>query len=241
MSQIEFDPTGAINPDYGVQVDQLVAIYPRLETLRREIVEEDPRQYNSGDIPDHKRPLDARFAWLPEELLSAYGESREASELGRIFSVSQFLHDQVDAVAVLGIGGSYMGARALMDACCHPYHNELSRGGRGGKPRMYFEGNNVDNDASAALMERLSISSGENSVDDRFATVVISKSGGTMETAVAFREFLRLMEKQLGGESAEVGKYVVPVTGASGKLFDLAAELGCQQVFAVPDGVGGRF
>ena len=56
---------------------------------------------------------------------------------------------------VLGIGGSYMGARALMDACCEPYFKELSRGDRGGRPRMYFEGNNVDNDASQGLLRLL--------------------------------------------------------------------------------------
>ena len=61
------------------------------------------------------------------------------------------IHHEIDAVAVLGIGGSYMGARALMEACCDPYHNELTRAERGSKPRMYFEGNNVDNDARNAF------------------------------------------------------------------------------------------
>jgi glucose-6-phosphate isomerase len=136
-----------------------------------------------------------------------------------------------------------MGARAMMEACCDPYHNELTRGARGSKPRMYFEGNNVDNDASASLRERLAAGGyGDTAAERRWAIVVISKSGGTMETAVAFRQFLRSLESSLGEEAAAwLGRLVIPVTGGSGKLYELAMELGCQQIFAVPDGVGGRF
>ena len=78
--------------------------------------------------------------------------------------------------------------RALLEACCHPYHNELSREARKGRPRIYFEGNNVDNDAVAGLLDVLA-------GDDRWAIVVISKSGGTLETAVGFRIFLDGLEE----------------------------------------------
>ncbi len=162
-----------------------------LSQLRTEMVQTDRAQYDSGQIPENKQPLDARFFWLPEEQLAAYEAEREQSELGRIFKVANGMHDEIDAVVVLGIGGSYMGARAMMEACCDPYHNELTRGNRGSKPRMYFEGNNVDNDASAALLHRLAQGGyGDSPAEKRTAIVVISKSGGTMETAVAFRQFL---------------------------------------------------
>ena len=78
-------------------------------------------------------------------------------------------------------------------------------------------------------------------VEDRWAIVVISKSGGTLETAVAFRNYLELLRESLQGNAAKLGELVVPVTGASGKLFDLAQALGCREMFSVPDGVGGRF
>ncbi|MCA9222529.1 MAG: glucose-6-phosphate isomerase, partial [Planctomycetales bacterium] len=137
------------------------------------------------------------------------------------------------------IGGSYMGARALMDACCQPYFNELSRAERGGRPRMYFEGNNVDNDATSGLLKLLGRSG--TTVDSRWAIVVISKSGGTLETAVAFRHFLAALQESTGTDADLLQQLVVPVTGKSGKLFDLAAAIGCPEVFEVPDGVGGRF
>ena len=163
------------------------------------------------------------------------------SELGRMLKTAYRLGQLVDRVVVLGIGGSYMGARALMDACCQPYFNELNRAQRGGRPRMYFEGNNVDNDATQGLLSLLGDGQAATSVDDRWAIVVISKSGGTLETAVAFRQFLSALRRSCAGDDQLLRQLIVPVTGKSGKLFDLATALGCPEIFCVPDGVGGRF
>ncbi len=130
-----------------------------------------------------------------------------------------------------------------MDACCQPYFNELSRGQRGSRPRIYFEGNNVDNDASQGLMHLLGGDRGQVSqgVDDSWGIVVISKSGGTLETASAFRQYLSALETSCGGDMGLVRSRVIPVTGTSGKLHDFASLLGCPEIFPVPDGVGGRF
>ncbi len=243
MTLLTFDPAGSINPDYGITEAQLDELKDPLLALRSEMLETDQQQYSSGQIPAEKQPLDARFFWLPEEQLTEYEQQREQSELGRIFKVANTIHDEIDAVAVLGIGGSYMGPRAMMDACCDPYHNELSRAARGSKPRMYFEGNNVDNDASAALLHRLAAGGyGDSAAEQRWAIVVISKSGGTMETAVAFRQFLTALESSLTANADKLlPRLVIPVTGQSGKLHDLATSIGCQQIYNVPDGVGGRF
>lgn len=243
MSLLRFDPAGSINDEFGITQSQIDSLADKLGELRREMVETDQSQFESGNIPADKQPLDARFFWLPEEQLAAYEQGREKSELGRIFQVANGMHDEIDAVVVLGIGGSYMGARAMMEACCDPYHNELTRGNRGSKPRMYFEGNNVDNDASAALLHRLAQGGyGDSPAEKRVAIVVISKSGGTMETAVAFRQFLSAIETTLTSDNKDqLGRLVIPVTGESGKLHDLATEIGCEQIFSVPDGVGGRF
>jgi glucose-6-phosphate isomerase len=105
---------------------------------------------------------------------------------------------------------------------------------------MYFEGNNLDNDSTQGLLRLLQKSGGRESLDRDWAIVVISKSGGTIETAVSFRIFLRALREHLGGNE-RLGQYVVPVTGASGKLASLADALGCLERFPVPDGVGGRF
>ena len=122
-----------------------------------------------------------------------------------------------------------------MEACCHPFYNEVPTTMRRGRPRIYFEGNNVDNDALLDLLRLLQ------SRDDRWGIVVISKSGGTLETAAAFRILLRELQASLGSNADQLAECVVPVTGTSGKLFDLAKALGCDEMFPVPDGVGGRY
>ena len=239
---IQYRWNGALLPHYGISNGDIEGLYPELAQIRDRIFSHElPLYYSNGDVPDAWQPLDAGFIELPQRLLSDYHSLREASELGRILAVAKRLRDQVDRVVVLGIGGSYMGARAILESCCQPYYNEWSRAERGGRPRIYFEGNNVDNDHSQALLQFLGNGRPAQTVDERWALVVISKSGGTMETAVAFRQFLRALESSLGPEKHRLPEFVIPVTGETGKLASLADALGCQERFPVPDGVGGRF
>ena len=225
----------------GISREELQSLAPRLEAARREVLDEDLRLLAEGVVPKDKDPLDAAFLELPEKILAEYQADQRNSELGQILTTARRLQNAVDRVVVLGIGGSYMGARALMEACCDPYFNELSRGDRGSRPRMYFEGNNVDNDASQGLLKLLGGGRLAEKVEDRWAIVVISKSGTTLETAVAFRQYLAALKQSVGGDAAKLAQLVVPVTGTSGKLFNLVKALGCQEIFRVPDGVGGRF
>lgn len=243
-SLLRFDPGASFIPETGLDASQVSALAPQLEQCRDEICDIDVKML-AGEIPtpDSKQPLDAGFYLMPERLLSEYEADREQSELARILASTKKLMSEVDKVVVLGIGGSYMGARALMDSCCQPYFNELSRGDRGSRPRIYFEGNNVDNDASQGLMHLLGAHKDQpaTGVEDSWGLVVISKSGGTLETASAFRQYLAALEKSCGNDPELVRSRVIPVTGASGKLHSFATELGCPDIFPVPDGVGGRF
>ncbi len=231
---ISFDPAGAFVEQHGVTRDQYESLFPQMQAMRDEVLRADLEQYASGEFPDEKKPLDAGFIEMPERILDAYRTDRASSELGRILETAARLREQSDRVIVLGIGGSYMGARALMESCCAPYHNELSRAERGGRPRMYFEGNNVDNDWTQGLLHLLSTES-----DQPWSIVVISKSGGTLETAATFRHFLGELNSVVGEQ--KLADLVVPVTGESGKLAELADAIGCRDRFVVPDGVGGRF
>jgi glucose-6-phosphate isomerase len=245
MSELlRFDPAAAFVSPHGLETGDVASLSATLDKLRDEICDIDVKML-AGDIPtpDSKQPLDAGFYLLPERLLSEYLADRQSSELARILSSTKQLMAEVDRVVVLGIGGSYMGAKAIMDACCQPYFNELSRGERGSRPRIYFEGNNVDNDASQGLLHLLGAHRGQpgTGVEESWGIVVISKSGGTLETAAAFRQYLAALEANCGGDRALVRRRVIPVTGTSGKLHDFATELGCPDIFPVPDGVGGRF
>ncbi|MFT5300574.1 MAG: glucose-6-phosphate isomerase [Mariniblastus sp.] len=240
IKPITFNYDGALIPEHGITRAQIEQLAPQLEAARVEVLQTDLQLFASGgEVPNEKQPLDAGFHEMPERILDEYQSNREGSELGRILATAAKLRERVDKVVVLGIGGSYMGARALMETCCQPYFNELSRAERGGRPRMYFEGNNVDNDWSQGLLQFLRNHSTGEGPEGKWGIVVISKSGGTLETAAAFRQFLAELEKLVGRDN--LPDYVVPVTGESGKLASLADEIGCQDRFLVPDGVGGRF
>ena len=237
---LKYDWNGVQIPGTGLAPEALQDFAPQLIAARQEVLD-DVALFASGDaVPAEKRPLDAGFIEMPQRLLTEYRSQRDDSELARILTVARRLAAAVDRVVLLGIGGSYMGARALMEACNHPYHNELTRAQRGGIPRLYFEGNNVDNDATQGLLDVLGASAATR-VEESFGIVVISKSGGTLETAVAFRVFSEALRQNCAGQNELVASRVVPVTGTSGKLFDLAQQLGCPDLFHVPDGVGGRF
>ena len=235
MTTIRYDPSGVFLDHGGISREDLEQLAPRLVAVRDEVLADARLWGKGGPTPPEKAPLDAGFHELPDRLLAERREKGAASEIAKVIAAADRLAGAVDSIVVLGIGGSYMGARAMLEACCHEYYNEVEPAMRRGRPRMYFEGNNVDNDALLDLVRLLQ------SRGDRWGIVVISKSGGTLETAAAFRILLRELRGTLGREASKLGELVVPVTGKSGKLFELAKALGCKEVFEVPDGVGGRF
>jgi len=238
---LRFDPSGVFLSETGISREELKELAPQLESARHEVLDDARTFAEGGPVPVSKNPLDAGFLELPERLLEHYHEKPAESELGRILRRAHRLQEQVDRVVVLGVGGSYLGARALMDACCDPYFNELSRGDRGSRPRMYFEGNNIDNDAAQGLLKLLGGGCPPRRIEDRWAIVVISKSGSTLETAVALRQFHRALRSACADDPDLVPDLVIPVTGSRGRLADWAGALGCPERFSVPEGVGGRF
>jgi glucose-6-phosphate isomerase len=237
LAPITYDYSGLIVPpdapalarQTGISPSDLKWLAPRLVAARQEVIDNLAAFARGLPVPDDRRPLDAAFFDLPERLLD-----EERPLLDRIVKTGDRLAREVDRVVILGIGGSYMGARALFEACCHPYHNEIPRKRRGGRPRIYFEGNNADNDAVQSLLDLVE-------GGDDWGIVVISKSGGTLETAAAFRVFFDALRKACGGDMERVRRRVIPITGESGRLRDLAGAIGCDEIFPIPEGVGGRF
>jgi glucose-6-phosphate isomerase len=213
---------------------------PRLMQVRSQVAaERELRQ-----IPPEMQPLDAGFIDLPQKLLEQDRRQKDSGPLGRIITRANRLRDEVDRVVVLGIGGSYLGARALFEALRSAYHNELPAKDRSGQPRIYFEGNNVDNDALQELLDLLQTSCVDPEVrEERWGVIVISKSGGTLETAAAYRALRRDAAEYYGLHSERLRQLVVPVTGATGKLRDLCKADGYtdDEIFTIPDNVGGRY
>ncbi len=149
----------------------------------------------------------------------------DKDEFARIISASERIRKEAEVFIVIGIGGSYLGARAVIEAVKGTYHNETSKG-----PKIYFAGNSVSADS---LNELLDICR-----DKSVMINVISKSGTTTEPGVAFRAFWRLLTEKYGDKADE--RIFVTTDKARGSLKALANEKGWES-FIVPDNVGGRF
>ncbi len=155
------------------------------------------------------------------------GIRAESEEHARIKACAKRLRDISDVLIVVGIGGSYLGARAVIEYLKTPYHNQLKTG----DPEVYFLGNSFSGNELNAI---LALCEGK-----RVSINVISKSGTTTESSVAFRILREYMEERYGRE--EASKRIVATTDANrGALLSLAKQEG-YECFVVPDDVGGRF
>lgn len=237
---IIFDPSAAYLPAHGLSARDLHDLAPKLELAKGEVLA-DLNLLRSGEvIPAYKQPLDAGFIDLPDRLLTEYRENTEGSELSRILKAAEELRTILDRVVVIGIGGSYMGTRSLFEARCHPHHNELSRAERNGVPRMYFVGYSVDNDISQGLLDILGRSRRPQNLDERWGIIGVSKSGATLEPAIAFRQFFNFLLRATDGTDW-ARRLVLLVTGPDSKLHQLGKRALSTEVFFIPPDVGGRY
>jgi glucose-6-phosphate isomerase len=154
----------------------------------------------------------------------------DKAEFQSILEAAAQIQSDSDVLVVIGIGGSYLGARAAIEFLRHSFYNSLSKEQRK-TPEIYFCGNNISSTYIHDLVEVI----GERD----FSVNVISKSGTTTEPAIAFRLFKELLEKKYG--KAGAAKRIYATTDkARGALKNLSTEEG-YQTFVVPDDVGGRY
>ncbi len=151
----------------------------------------------------------------------------DKEEFSRIRKAAEKIRKTCDVLVVIGIGGSYLGARAAIEFVKSPLYNNLKKD----TPDVYFAGNNI---SPTALTELLSICEGRD-----ICINVISKSGTTTEPAVAFRVFKQLLVKKYGIEGARE-RIFVTTDKARGTLKHFSDEAG-YETFVVPDDVGGRY
>ena len=151
----------------------------------------------------------------------------DKEEFARIKNAAERIKKNCDILVVLGIGGSYLGARAVIEFVKSPLYNNMKKD----TPDIYFSGNNI---STTALCELLELCEGKD-----ICVNVISKSGTTTETAVAFRVFRDLLYKKYGEDGARE-RIFVTTDRARGTLKHFADESGFE-TFVIPDDVGGRY
>ncbi len=151
----------------------------------------------------------------------------DRDEFSRIKKAANKIRNDSKVFIVIGIGGSYLGAKAAIEFLNHPFYNQLPDKKT---PEIYFAGHNMSSDYIKGLIDIIG--------DRDFSVNVISKSGTTTEPAVAFRIFKELLEKKYNNKAAE--RIYATTDKAKGALKELADEKG-YECFVVPDDVGGRF
>ena len=197
-------------------------------------------KFLSGFVSSHEVEYLKPFARVAHELLvSGKGQGNDfhgwvklpvdydKEEFARIKIAAEKIKKNADILVVIGIGGSYLGARAAIEFVKSPLYNNLKKD----TPDIYFAGNNI---STTALTELLSICEGKD-----IAVNVISKSGTTTEPAVAFRVFKALLVDKYGEEGAKE-RIFVTTDKARGTLKKFSDEAG-YETFVVPDDVGGRY
>jgi len=191
----------------------------------------DEIQNMAGEIKDAAKLLQERkgpgsdfLGWLdlpsstPEKLIDEVKETADE------------IRSRADAFISIGIGGSYLGAKAAIEFSRHSFSNQLVPAKRIG-PEIYFAGHNISSDYLSDLMDIME--------DRRVCLNVISKSGTTTEPAIAFRILKSMMERRYGKAGAK-GRIVVTTDKANGALKQVADEEGYKS-FVIPDDVGGRY
>ena len=154
----------------------------------------------------------------------------DKEEFDRIKKAAEKIKSDSDVLVVVGIGGSYLGARAAIELLSHTFYNKLSKEERKA-PEVYFAGNSISGTYLAHLIQVIG--------DRDFSVNVISKSGTTTEPAIAFRIFKEMLEKKYGVDEARKRIYAT-TDAAKGALKKLSTEEG-YETFTIPDNVGGRF
>ena len=154
----------------------------------------------------------------------------DKEEFARIKKAAEKIKSDSDVLVVIGIGGSYLGARAAIECLGHSFRNNLTKDERK-TPEIYFAGNNI---SSTYLMDLLDV------IKDKDVSLnVISKSGTTTEPAIAFRVLKEFLENKYGKD--EAAKRIYATTDAKkGALKQVSDEEG-YETFVIPDDVGGRF
>lgn len=176
------------------------------------------------------------FVRRPELQLTDYAARREASPLGQVFQVANGLHDHLDAVVVVGCDESISGIRAITDACCDPYHNELSRAARGSKPRLYFAGSRSENDAISSLLNRLiNGGNGGTKAESRFAIVAVGYPGNETGVQTALPHIVETLKGILGEHVDEwLPRLVIPICHPQSRLPKLLTDLSPSASFELP-------
>ena len=180
------------------------------------------------------------FVSLPERLLAEYRADRPASRLFAILQAARTIREAVDRLVVVGGGGVLAGMRAVVASCCHPLHDALARGDRGGRPRLSFVAAGLDNDSLQALLDLVAPAGRPRSDDllDRWALLVAGVDDQPQHTAAARRLLLAALRDAAADDPTILAARLVAIDRPGGRIAAWGRALGGAG-FMVPPGLAG--
>jgi glucose-6-phosphate isomerase len=226
----------------GLEPRGLALLAPRLEAARADLLAvllatlDRPRPA-SGDDAGERAGAETAGLDLPDRLLGDYMTRRPQSDLYAILQAAHRIRDEVDRLIVIGAGGCLHGPRLLFETCCHPLHNELARGERGGRPRLSFTGTAFDNDLVQGLLDLVAPAGRPRSDDllDRWAMLVADRGAAASapSTALTTRLFLAALDETRGGDASRRAERLIPIAARSSRLAAVGRAVGCRHAFAI--------
>lgn len=253
IKPLRLNVDGALQPNLGIEPARWQEILLELERIRDDMSDSNA----STEIASINRPV---FVSLPSRLLNEYEKDRRGSDLGRLFKRATHLHSVVDRVVVIGIGHRLAGARSILDTCCQPFWNELSRADRGSKPRIVFDDSMTDNDALQGLLHLLDAHKHRPATCelDRWALVAIGECGdlvsesvaesvsASVAESVALQRLLAALERSNEGSLKNLTDLFLPVMQAGNHqaqqiAFPDTLNQDSVDTFEIPNGVQGGF
>ncbi len=249
IKPLRFDPSALIGPELAINPNDWSEALQKAARVRDEMV-----QFSSGTTPELDQSAlpgsssNVAFVSWPDRLLDAYANDRRGSELGRLFRRATHMHSVVDRVVVVAVDGTLSGARSILESCCQPFWNELSRADRGSKPRIVFEDSSLDNDALQGLLHLLDAHRNRPPTCelDRWALVVIGSNEEPLHTSISLQRVLDAFDQSTIANDQHRTQLLVPVVrkgvllpsrmltyGQAGHLSD--------ETFEVPSELSGGF
>jgi glucose-6-phosphate isomerase len=244
----EWNAAAELRTRHFLSPSRLKDLVPRLMQCRSQVASE--REFRNVPTPQIVPSTSggneggAGFLDLPQATLDNYRRKGEASDLGRVLTLATRLREQVDRIVFLGVPGTLLAPRVLFEALLSRYHNELPPETRLGVPRIYFEGDNTDNDALQNLLDLLQITCIDpEQREERWAVAVVGKTGEALEPALALRVFRREAAEYYGLRSPYLKDLFTAITGSESKFRRLFEAYGHDesQLLTIPDNVGSRF
>ena len=223
-----------------VTAEDVAAYQERLQAAHQAVQKMRAEGIVRGHLSKDGTPEKVLFSQLPyvqEDHLNS------PASLEHLFQLGQRCKDKVDIVVSLGIGGSYLGNKVIFDVHCGEFWNDMSPAERHGYPQVYFSGNNIDprrtGDLLAAILRAAKRKKVHGAGKLQLMLLVISKSGGTLDTMSNFMVLYEALQKE-----TDIEMEVVAVTDPSEEKPTILKRLAMKngwETYAVPDGVGGRF